>query len=154
MFWICCFIQGWKFQFPKISTMRPQVGKFWAIILAADLPSELVYQLNLFKKCPKLGPLDMCAISNMNAKQTSSFPKTAKLSTNRQEPFSVCSLLGKASDGPRARKERAIRGWQQSCHPQPEASLLCQPNEITEIIGGSILGCLTSHLQRGLIPRA
>lgn len=69
-----------------ISVMRPGDGKFPATILAVDFFCEFVYYLNLFKVCPVLGPLDMCLISKMNIKQTTTVTKTAKTLTNKNKP--------------------------------------------------------------------
>lgn len=75
-----------------------------------------------------LGPPDMCLITNRNVKQTLTFTKTAKPSTNYNETFSICFLLRKASPGLRC-KNKGPEG--DSCPgPIPETRLLCQPNKI------------------------
>lgn len=112
---------GQEFPCLMIRAMRPWVGKFRAIIPAADLFRECVYWLNLFKKCPMLGPPDMCLITSRNVKQTSTWTKTAKPSTNCNEPFRICFLLGNAS----ASREGKIAHLRVTGVPAPSPRLVC-----------------------------
>ena len=61
-----------------------------------------------------LEPPDMCLITSRNVKQTSTLTKTAKPSTNYNEPSSICLLLRKASVGPRDKNRMDTSGWQES----------------------------------------
>jgi len=112
---------GQEFPCLMIRAMRPWVGKFRAIIPAADLFRECVYWLNLFKKCPMLGPPDMCLITSRNVKQTSTWTKTAKPSTNCNEPFRICFLLGNTS----ASGEGKIGYLRVTGVPAPSPRLVC-----------------------------
>lgn len=123
-----------------------RVGKFRVAIPAADLFRERVYWLNLFKMCPGLGPPDMCLITSRNVKQTSTSTKTAKPSTNCNEPLRICFLPGKARAGQRG-KDRTPEG-DRSPSSFPEASLLCQPNRLMGCSGSPLWR--TSHPWRGV----